>query len=230
MSDCHPDGFTCTSGECVGLEKKCDALVDCGDGSDEEDCEFLVAADRYEKQSLPEALEEGDKVRVFFSIRISAFPEVDSAAFRVRSEYDLSLRWYDPRLRFRDLNNLTEFNDLGESDRTYLWSPRLEIPNALGVGSGSGDRKGGARAGGERLVDEAASLRLIKEDLEPLAEDFSLDREGTNFSPALKIIVRAISINYPYSKGVLGQDEFNRTDEEIFPTACLQVRTVLFPI
>jgi hypothetical protein len=62
---------------------------------------------------------------------------------------------------------LTEFNNLGPADKTYLWSPRLEIPNALG----ESELK-------KSLVDEASSLRLIKEELNPLPEDFSLNREG----------------------------------------------------
>ena len=61
---------------------------------------------------------------MFFSIDISAFPEIDSSNFKVKSDYDLNLRWYDPRLKFRDLHNLTEFNDLTADDKTLLWSPR----------------------------------------------------------------------------------------------------------
>ena len=105
--------------------------------------------------------------KVFFSININAFPDVDSAGFKVKSDYDLRLRWYDPRLKFQDLHNLTEYNDLGPADRTYLWSPRLEISNALGEAVSPGS-----------LVDDASSVRVIKEELEAMPEDFSLSREG----------------------------------------------------
>ena len=105
--------------------------------------------------------------KVFFSININAFPDVDSAGFKVKSDYDLRLRWYDPRLKFQDLHNLTEYNDLGPADRTYLWSPRLEISNALGESVSPGS-----------LVDDASSVRVIKEELEAMPEDFSLSREG----------------------------------------------------
>ena len=105
--------------------------------------------------------------QVFFSIRINAFPDIDSAGFKVKSDYDLRLRWYDPRLKFRDLNNLTEYNDLGTADKTFLWSPRLDISNALGESAPAGS-----------LVDEASSVRVIKEQLEAAPEDFSLSREG----------------------------------------------------
>jgi hypothetical protein len=64
FSDCHPDRFTCTNGDCIGLARKCDSLIDCTDGSDEDDCEFLVAVQDYEKKKMPEALESNNKVQV----------------------------------------------------------------------------------------------------------------------------------------------------------------------
>ncbi len=36
------------------------------------------------------------------------------------------------RLRFRDLELQPEFNTLGMEDKKYLWSPRLDIVNAVG--------------------------------------------------------------------------------------------------
>ena len=37
-SPCSPKQFSCGSGECVHLDKKCDLHRDCADGSDERDC------------------------------------------------------------------------------------------------------------------------------------------------------------------------------------------------
>ena len=64
FSDCFPDGFTCNNGDCIELSRKCDSLIDCSDGSDEDDCEFLVASKNYVRDFLPEPLESGDKVQV----------------------------------------------------------------------------------------------------------------------------------------------------------------------
>ena len=102
--------------------------------------------------------------QVFFSIDIGAFPEIDPNSFKLKSDYDLNLRWYDPRLKFRDLNSLEEFNDLDEKVKTHLWTPKLSFVNALGPVS--------------KALDEAASVRLIKEEVDALPEDFSLPREG----------------------------------------------------
>ena len=132
---------------------------------------------------------------MFFSININSFPDIDSAGFKVKSDYDLSLRWYDPRLKFQDLNNLTEYNDLGPADKTFLWSPRLEISNALGESVSPGS-----------LVDDASSVRVIKEELQAMPEDFSLNREGQSVFLAFvrkNILLTSISFQQKSFRGEL---------------------------
>ena len=53
MSDCHPKKFTCDSGHCIELDKKCDSVIDCSDGSDELNCEFLLVKEDYTADKLP---------------------------------------------------------------------------------------------------------------------------------------------------------------------------------
>lgn len=53
FSDCHPDKFTCSDGSCIGLDQKCDSVIDCEDGTDETECQFLVADNNYAKEQLP---------------------------------------------------------------------------------------------------------------------------------------------------------------------------------
>ncbi len=35
---CRDDQFTCTTGQCIGSELRCDRKYDCDDGSDEQEC------------------------------------------------------------------------------------------------------------------------------------------------------------------------------------------------
>ena len=102
--------------------------------------------------------------QVFFKIVITAFPQMDAANKKLTTDYDLTLRWYDPRLIFRDLNNSTEFNDLDDEDRRYIWSPRVALSNALGPVP--------------REVERFTAVTLEREELEPLPEDPTLPREG----------------------------------------------------
>ena len=109
--------------------------------------------------------------QVFFSIDIAAFPNIDPSHEEFTSDHTLNLRWYDPRLIFRDLSNKTTFNSLNSKDKKYIWKPQLAFLNALGP-----------TAVELNLHDEFTSVTLNKENKEYLNEDISLSREGKDIS------------------------------------------------
>ena len=39
---CNPEQFACDNAFCIAMEKRCDAIEDCVDGSDEQDCGKLI--------------------------------------------------------------------------------------------------------------------------------------------------------------------------------------------
>ena len=43
FSSCADDEFTCDSGQCIELSRKCNDVIDCTDGSDERKCYIDVA-------------------------------------------------------------------------------------------------------------------------------------------------------------------------------------------
>ena len=74
LSDCHPNKFTCDSGHCIELEKKCDGIVDCEDSSDELNCEFLLVKEDYTASKLPlKELEDTMKVIYIVFLWASTF-------------------------------------------------------------------------------------------------------------------------------------------------------------
>ena len=70
--------------------------------------------------------------KVYFSISISAYPKIDAANSKITTDYNLNLKWYDPRLIFRDLKADETFNDLSAESKMIIWSPKVDVPNALG--------------------------------------------------------------------------------------------------
>jgi hypothetical protein len=68
-------------------------------------------------------------------------------------------------LIFRDLKDDETFNDLNSESKRFIWSPKLELPNALGTVP-------------KQLDDESTTVMLLRENEETLPEDFSMPREG----------------------------------------------------
>ena len=73
-------------------------------------------------------------------------------------------RWYDLRIDFRDLNNISSLNSMNEKDRSVIWVPKLGFVNALGPF--------------QTVVDDLVTGLLVREDEAPLSEDISLPIEG----------------------------------------------------
>ena len=58
------------------------------------------------------------------------------------------------------------FNDLSAENKMIIWSPKVDVPNALG------------QVKSQMTNDEFTSVSLIKENEENLPEDFSLSNEA----------------------------------------------------
>ena len=53
LSGCGEEEFTCSDGQCIDINSRCDQIVDCRDESDEEDCRLLVLKNGYKKNIIP---------------------------------------------------------------------------------------------------------------------------------------------------------------------------------
>ena len=49
LSACTRAQFSCSSGECVAMARRCDRRADCADRSDEENCRAVIPAVDYNK-------------------------------------------------------------------------------------------------------------------------------------------------------------------------------------
>ena len=69
FSKCFPNKYTCNSGHCIELHKKCNTAIDCKDKSDEHYCNFLRFGGNYEKGQLP-VYESGEPLTVYINVSV----------------------------------------------------------------------------------------------------------------------------------------------------------------
>ena len=62
LSGCGEEEFTCSDGQCIDINKRCDQIVHCRDESDEEDCRLLVLKKGYNKNIIPFTVSNVSKI------------------------------------------------------------------------------------------------------------------------------------------------------------------------
>ena len=162
FSQCYPDKFTCSSGQCVALKDRCNDEYDCNDETDEYDClnTRIQIMDGYMKEMVPVS-KTREPCIVYINISINAFPEINTKRVKIIADFKINLRWYDVRLKFLNLDHSFVKNIMSEKDTEIIWKPKLEFTNSLGSENPIGPMVG----------------MLLRED-NPLKEDFSVATEG----------------------------------------------------
>lgn len=149
--------FTCTDGTCVGMEKRCNLMDDCPDGSDERNCDILHVPKDYRNELFPITI-SGDPLRVSINVSILAFPDISTLDMSFLTDFVLLMRWVDPRLKFYNLVEAYELNSLSESLQKQIWTPALSFPNARQA---------------EGTVVDHNSATIVKKLGYPMADDVS---------------------------------------------------------
>lgn len=134
ISNCEfGEKYTCDSGHCIALQKRCDQVIDCKDESDEKDCGMIQIPDTYNKLDFPK-LKQGaaESTPLYISIIIETIDLIDTTDMVMELTVTIKMKWTDGRLRLRNMHH-------GESKRVPskvakdLWVPLdyLEHDNAI---------------------------------------------------------------------------------------------------
>ena len=117
--------FTCDSGHCISLNKRCDNTRDCLDGSDEDECILVNIPESYEKQVPPKG-EHGASLPVGIKIFVENINQVDTKNMMIDTSLKLMMDWRDSRLKFRNLKR--EAHNLINSEISkQLWLPNANL-------------------------------------------------------------------------------------------------------
>lgn len=129
LSPCHDDQYMCQNGECVDTSHRCNLMTDCLDGSDEEDCSFILLPKGYRKHLTPIHPVTKAALPLTPHIDIYRFNAIDVISMTVTVEFSLSLTWRDHRLTFKNLHDGTKKAIISTSDLEKIWIPDYEYKN-----------------------------------------------------------------------------------------------------
>ena len=127
MSGCQQGKFTCSDGQCVGMDLRCDQLPDCRDESDEKNCNILVLKDGYNKRVPP--LHFGEPVNVSVSMNVLKLVDINEDDYSIEIQFEISMMWNDNRVTYQNLKTRDSLNALKETDFEHLWLPKVIYEN-----------------------------------------------------------------------------------------------------
>ena len=124
--------FTCDSGHCIDLDRRCDEVQDCDDGSDEMDCRLIDMPASYMKEHQPPPQHQGSTIQIRTHVHITNVHKIDTINMLVTLTTKLHMKWKDPRLMY--LNpRIGKENIVSEEKTQKIWLPtdQMILTNAI---------------------------------------------------------------------------------------------------
>lgn len=120
LTICAANQFTCDSGHCIEINKRCDMQADCEDKSDESECS-VVRSDVRQVNSMGSI--PLTPLLIIGNIRINSIPEIDISRSVFTTLMRVSLTWQDERLY---LYNVKEISVIKKTN-FWAWHPDVQL-------------------------------------------------------------------------------------------------------
>ena len=135
LSGCSDGQFTCSNGDCVSMEVRCDQAIDCYDKSDEENCQIMALENSYRKTAPPVSLSNKMKERkvvpadVKVSLTLLDVSAIKEADNEIYVKFSAQFEWYETRATYHNLKLKSNQNSLELANVEMLWTPSFIYRN-----------------------------------------------------------------------------------------------------
>ena len=119
LTGCRVGEFTCSDGQCISMNKRCDQIVNCQDKSDEENCRLLVLEKSYNKKVPPFSFDTGDTVipvTVEVSTSLRNVLQISESAHTIDLKFSITLKWFENRVQYNNLKTKEALNVLSDEE------------------------------------------------------------------------------------------------------------------
>ena len=122
LTGCREGEFTCSNGQCIKMEERCDQIIHCNDDSDEENCYLLVfkKEETYNNNVPPFSIDPIDNsvipVKVIVSTSLLSVLAISEFSHTIDLKLGITLEWYENRVFYHNLKAEEALNTLTKSE------------------------------------------------------------------------------------------------------------------
>ena len=133
LTTCKRGQFTCSDGQCIDMEQRCDQTSNCLDESDEDNCKTIIMKENYNKKIAPFSYDKVNQINIPVNINVSMsiidILKIEEVEHVYVLKFRLILEWFDFRIKYYNLKTERSANALSLEEVQSLWIPFLVFEN-----------------------------------------------------------------------------------------------------
>ena len=114
------------------MERRCDQVLNCLDGSDEDKCRIVIIDKSHYRKSSPPKPKDDGKLNITADLMIQSVDNILELESSFRIQFAIRIAWTDHRLSFRNLRKDSQSNIVEDEIANSLWIPSISFPDAIG--------------------------------------------------------------------------------------------------
>ena len=108
---------------------RCDGRDDCGDASDEDNCDKIKILPSYPKEEPPLPLRGDPYSYIFLDVDVTSVVEVEEVDSSFTVQFSMKMQWRETQLTFRNLKEETHLNTVTSEEAVTIWYPKILFYN-----------------------------------------------------------------------------------------------------